>query len=305
MEASAFSPGHITGFFTIEDSSPDIGHKGSLGAGVSLTHGVLTRVKVKKSGEKRVSIYFNETKTGNARVSGQTLEIFMQKTSLSPLCDITILHTISLPMGSGCGSSGAGALSLSYALNEAFKTGLSATACAQVAHQAEVSMKTGLGTVIGETFGGIEVRTKPGAPGIGEIMQIPCDNHYKVIVLIFGPLSTKEFLENIPMREKINQYGKSLVKKIIDTPTISNFLSFSRGFAEKTGLVSREVAEVFSVCDAEQFIMSMPIFGNGIFTIIEEEKADMVCSVLKKYEKRAVLMVSDIDFKGARVVYGD
>jgi pantoate kinase len=131
-------------------------------------------------------------------------------------------------------------------------------------------MKTGLGTVIGEAYGGIEVRVKPGAPGTGEIIHIPCPGTHKVIVLMFGPLSTKEFLENKKMREKINLYGKSLVEKIIKQPTVSNFLSFSRGFAEKTGLVSRETAEVFSACDAGGFVMSMPIFGNGVFTVVEQ-----------------------------------
>jgi pantoate kinase len=302
MEAKAFSPGHITGFFTIEDSSPDINHKGSLGAGVSLTRGVMTTVNIKKSEEKRVSVYFNKTKTANAFVSGLVVDLFLQKAGISPLFDIIVEHDIFLPMGSGCGSSGAGALSLSYALNEAFKAGFSRVDCAQVAHQAEVRMKTGLGTVIGEVFGGIEVRVKPGAPGIGDIVHIPCPHSYKVIILMFGPLSTKEFLENKEMREKINYYGKALVKKIIKQPDISNFLLFSRGFAEKTGLVSREVAEVFSVCDVEGFVMSMPIFGNGVFTVVEQEKADKVCRILEKYKEKSELIVSDIDFKGTRVL---
>lgn len=304
MKAIAFSPGHITGFFTIEDSSPDIAHKGSLGAGVSFTPGVVTTVTAEKSVKHHVSVYFNKTKTGDAVVSLQVLEIFLQKADISSLHDIAIRHSISLPLGAGCGSSGAGALSLAFALNQAFNTGFSPEDCARIAHQAEVQMKTGLGTVTGETFGGIEVRVKPGAPGIGEIIHIPCHTPHKVIALMFGPLSTKKFLENSEIREKINHYGKSLVENIIKQPTILNFLHYSRSFAEKTGMVTSEVKEVFSACDAEGFTMSMPIFGNGVFTIVAQEKADKVCRILKPYVKKAECIVGDIDFKGARVLYG-
>jgi pantoate kinase len=305
MEATAFSPGHITGFFTIEDSSPNIAHTGSRGAGVSLGYGVTTTVRAHRSTAGALSVYFNGVKTENAVVSRRVFAIFFQKAGISPLFDVMIRHTISIPMGSGCGSSGAGALGCAFALNKAFQTGFTPTECAQIAHQAEVEMKTGLGTVIGETFGGIEIRIQPGAPGVGEIRQIPCDPSYRVIVLMFGPLSTKEFLGNRKIRENINLFGKSLVEKICISPTIPDFLRFSREFAEKTGLVTKKAAEVFSLCDKAGYVMCMPMFGDGVFTIAGEKQTDEICHILEPYKKDAACMICDIDMKGARVLYGN
>src|ERR671920_2526728 len=88
---------------------------------------------------------------------------------------INIKHETNIPIGFGLGSSGAGALSLSYALNQALDTGLSRSQAAQVAHQAEIACNTGLGTVIAEFAGGFEMRTRVGAPGIGYVSKIDLD----------------------------------------------------------------------------------------------------------------------------------
>jgi len=76
--------------------------------------------------------------------------------------EIIIKHSINVPIGAGFGTSGAAALSLALALNEVFDLGMSKIEAAQLAHIAEVECKTGLGTVAAETFGGLEIRVKPG-----------------------------------------------------------------------------------------------------------------------------------------------
>ena len=68
--------------------------------------------------------------------------------------EIIVEHHVEVPLGAGFGTSGAAALSLALALNEALSLGLSKIEAAQLAHVAEVECKTGLGTVIAETFGG-------------------------------------------------------------------------------------------------------------------------------------------------------
>ena len=78
---------------------------------------------------------------------------------------VNIKHGISIPIGFGLGSSGAGALSLSYALNDALDIGLGRNQTAQIAHHGDIACKTGLGTVIAEFLGGFEIRTSIGAPG--------------------------------------------------------------------------------------------------------------------------------------------
>jgi pantoate kinase len=172
--ATTFSPGHITGFFQICDHSMDPLLKGSRGAGVSLTHGVTTRVSIQKSPKTFVNIGINGNITKSAEVSEHVIKTFLSRIEENYI--VSVEHTVTIPIGSGYGTSGAGALSLALALNKVFNLGLTRIEAAQVAHIAEVKCKTGLGTVIAETYGGLEIRTKPGAPGIGEIKKTPPKN---------------------------------------------------------------------------------------------------------------------------------
>jgi pantoate kinase len=302
MKAAAFSPGHITGFFAIKDTPSSPMEKGSLGAGVSLTHGVTTTLRLEKEREDRVVIRFNKKEVINAPVSERVVRLFFEKTGSNLRGKLIIDHDITVPMGSGFGSSGSGALGLAYALNGLFAGGLSSLDAAMIAHQAEVEMKTGLGTVIGETFGGIEIRTKPGGPGIGAIIHIPVPSPHIIVALIFGPLSTKEYLSDAGARERINACGSLLIDKIINEPTIHNFLTFSREFTLETGLVTEECRNLIDRCGKKGFILGMPIFGNGVFTIVEKGREDELVKMLHPYSNRARLMVSSIDFEGARTI---
>ncbi len=62
---------------------------------------------------------------------------------------------------------------MAFALNKALETNLSRTKIGQIAHNAEIHCKTGLGTVLSSYHGGFEIRTKHGAPGIGSLQKIP------------------------------------------------------------------------------------------------------------------------------------
>ncbi len=48
MEATAFCPAHITGFFKahLDDNQSNLENLGSMGAGFSIKQGVTTRVKI-------------------------------------------------------------------------------------------------------------------------------------------------------------------------------------------------------------------------------------------------------------------
>ena len=300
--AKAYSPGHITGFFQICDSPKSPLFKGSKGAGVSLNRGVLTEIYIKEQEKMTIQISINGTCSDSAIVSEHVIYLFFKKTAIDRKYLLKINHIIDIPIGSGFGSSGAGALSLVIALNSIFNTGLTKIEVAQIAHQAEVEKKTGLGTVIGELFGGIEVRIKSGAPGIGKIMQIPCLKPYKVISLIFGPLSTKSFLENEKTRKKVNHFGRILIEKIIKAPTIENFMKYSNQFALETGLVNNTIKSILSECRKRKIVASMPIFGDGVFAIVSLDKADEVQQLFSNFGRTDNLLVSDIDFQGAKII---
>jgi len=300
-EVTAFSPGHITGLFQICDQTTDLLLKGSRGAGVSIKNGVTTKVSLKASSKSSFEIRINETPTKSAKVSEHVINSFLSREGK----DYTIFveHEVKVPIGSGFGSSGAGALSLALALNEALNLGLSRTETAQIAHVAEVQCKTGLGTVIAETFGGVEIRVEPGAPGIGEIKPIPVNDDYVVVCLNFGNLSTKKILSDEKIRHRINESGKKSIDKLIAHPNPTDFMGFSRSFAEEVGLISQRMRKVLIETDNIGITCSMAMLGETIFSLIKRNETEEILKIFRRHTpSKNSVFIAEIDFKGARLV---
>ncbi len=300
-EAKAFSPCHITGFFQICDQHADPSYVGSRGAGVSLTQGVQTTVKITEAKSNSTQIKINDVCQKSAEVSKYVVDCMLSRIKQSPHFKIDVEHNISVPLGAGFGTSGAAALSLALALNHTLDLGMSSAEAGQVAHVAEVHCKTGLGTVIAEAFGGLEIRVKPGAPGIGEIRHPHAPRNMIVACLVFGPLSTKESLMNPETRRRINEFGGDYVDSLAKEPEIANFLSFSRQFAEDIGLISSRVRQVLDAADAAGFVCSMPMFGDSAFTLVEPESLEEITAIFKRFPEGSIV-TSQIDFEGARLL---
>jgi pantoate kinase len=300
-EAKAFAPGHITGFFQICDRPNDPLLKGSRGAGVSIARGVATKVRVEKSAKTSVKVIINDDVTDSAPVSEHVANAILSLAGES--YKILVEHDVKVPIGCGFGSSGAGALSLALALNEALNLNLSRLEAAQIAHVAEVECKTGLGTVIAETFGGLEIRVKPGAPGVGQIKSVPIDEDYIVACLNLDSIQTREILTEENFRQRINKFGGTLVDKLVRHPTPSNFMALSRRFAEHVGLISKRLRAVLKEADGAGLTCSMAMLGETAFSIVKRDRAEEVHEIFSKHApfERDVI-VADIDFKGARLL---
>ena len=103
MEAVAFCPAHITGFFKacLDDSHGDAAKdQGSMGAGFSIRHGVTTRVRVGSRGSQATN--FRITTSGyrpdKTDVSEFVLKEFLQRGEFSDRF-FDIEHEISVPVG--------------------------------------------------------------------------------------------------------------------------------------------------------------------------------------------------------------
>lgn len=301
FKATAFSPAHITGFFQIFDQPENPLFKGSKGAGVSLTKGVKTTVLAEKSARKLVEIKINGKTTETAEVSESVVGAFLSLAGTN--CRLLVEHEVEVPIGCGLGSSGAGALSLALALNELLRLELSKIEAAQVAHVAEVKCRTGLGTVIAETFGGIEIRASPGAPGIGEVKPIAVDDNYVVACLPFGPLSTRKALTDPKLHQVINRHGGKLVDELARKPHVRDFLRFSRDFAESTSLITDRVRKVLAEADDEGFVCSMAIFGETVFSLVRQDEVEKLLRIFRKHKQSQYGIIrAEIDFEGARVL---
>ena len=276
---TAFSPGHVTGLFYMKDMEPDPLYCGSLGSGFSIKKGASTTVSKSKTSKDHL-ITINSIKT-EAPVTRKIAELFFEKTGITPEY-LKIEHKIETPQGSGFGSSGSGALSFVFALNRLYCDPISALQASQIAHCAEVICKTGLGTVMGETMGGMKILIKPGAPGIGVTTSIPYPEGLYAMFVVFGPLSTKEALSNPLLREKITISGKKYHSLIKKEPSFENFLKYSREFAESTEMIPQSVRAVIDGFDKKGINSSMLMFGEGTFSIFPKSDTERVKKIAEK-----------------------
>jgi pantoate kinase len=292
--AKAFSPGHITGIVIKSAETGNYLHAGSKGAGFSIDRGITTVVEVFEHQTPNYQISIN-SKVVDANVSKWVVESYLG--FVHKPYYINIKHETNIPIGFGLGSSGAGALSLSYALNEALDTKLSKYKVAQIAHHAEIACKTGLGTVIAEFSGGFEIRTSIGAPGVGFIEKINLKD-YKAVVLCIAPLSTKLFLsDHVSLA---NQLGERILKRLKASRDIDEFLSMSYQFADNLGLTQCRCKEPLKILKSHGIEAGVALFGETIFTIVPLDRVNYAKQCLKSFE--GTLIVSNIDNTGARVL---
>jgi len=297
-EASAFSPGHLTGFFQICDEVDDPLLKGARGAGFSITLGVHTRVMAEAAHRNALTVKINGEVTHVATVSENV--VTRMTSPLDKPHRIVVEHEVQIPIGGGFGSSGGGALSLALALNEALNLGMSRTEAAQVAHIAEIECRTGLGTVLAELTGGFGVMVKPGAPGIGETVRFK-HGELSAVCLPFGPIPTKEALSNLGLRRRINEVGGRFVDELRGDQSKELFMCLSRRFAEHVGLITPRLRAVLEETDRAGIPCTMVMFGEVVFTLVESGKVERASSVLRNAAPGQMILVAEIDEQGARL----
>ena len=293
MQAIAFCPGHITGFFKAEVGQERPELQGSLGAGFCIKEGVTTSVKVTSSEKPSFKIKVIGYPTDNTQVSEFVINEFFNLVKENVFVDVE--HHIAIPVGYGLGSSGAVALSLAFALNKALKTNLTRTQVGQIAHNAEIYCKTGLGTVLSSYYGGFEIRTKQGAPGIGSLKKL--SNNSSVILICFSPISTKKFLKN--ELQRVNGLGGKMVNKLVKSRNYLEFLDMSLEFAKYVHVVTPKMDDVINDLQNNGIKCGVAMFGETVFTLVPKSKEDQVMKILKKYD--GIVIKSGIDKSGVRV----
>lgn len=294
----AFSPCQITGFFKVHDSARNPLEVGSTGAGINLNQGVKTSVRIGHSSRPKLKILFNGKPLPNPVVSLTVIQEHLRASSKR--LQVVASHESILPMGCGYGTSGAGALSLSLALNEALGASLTRIEAAQIAHKAEVNNRTGLGTVTSAFFGGLLLRTKPGAPGFAEVTKIIPSSSLRVVSGSFGPISTKGVLSSARLRTRINRCARGLISLQARNPKAGTFLKLSQRFAKCLGMISPRLIEAISKMQERKIVSSMMMIGESIFTIVRSDLVPDARAVLR--DARLTPVVSAISERGASVL---
>ena len=246
-DATAFVPGHVTGFFTVnQDDDPT--KAGSRGAGVALADGVTVRLEPGDGVE----------------LNGETCDIEAVARVLDALRSTAhVVVETDLPLSAGFGVSGAAALGTALAADAVFDHGLSENELVTVAHGADVQAGTGLGDVVAQARGGLPVRLEPGAPAHGAMDGIPATRD--VEYLARGERSTEAVLTGDT--EPITEAGRQALSALVAEPTLDTFMHASRQFARETGLLTPEVRETVQAVAEAGGEASMAMLGETVFAL--------------------------------------
>ena len=248
-KATAFVPGHITGFFsTHRDDDPT--KAGSRGAGLVLTDGVT--VTVEPSEEVRLFLEGEAVTIEPVRRVLETLE-----------AAVTVRVSSDLPIGAGFGVSGAMSLGTALAVNHALDRRLSKNELVTIAHGAEVQAGTGLGDVVAQAHGGVPIRLEPGGPHHNVIDAIP--DRARVEYCSFGELPTAEVLAGDT--DQLSEAGATALSRVVAEPTLPSFIFASRRFAREAGLLTNDVYEAIEAVTEADGHASMAMLGDTVFAL--------------------------------------
>ena len=249
---TAFCPGHISGYFRRIDGM-SLSTTGSIGAGIVINEGVTVTVSTSRIPSVRI-----ERKDASGLRHGQALESALLLSAMDRIgVSASVVTECRLPIGAGFGLSAAALLASLTALNQLHECGMSAHDIARIAHETEVTHRTGLGDVAACQGGGRVVRTGAGIDGH---IERRFDLIEPLYAISFGPIHTPSVLGSPAQMEKVTAAFPR------DSPdSIADFFRLCREFTDRSGLVTPEVKKVLSVCDHAGIPASMTMLGNGVF----------------------------------------
>ncbi len=266
----AFCPGHITGLFSIEDSSPIKEKKGSVGMGFCIQLGATADIVVSDGTD--ITIYLNEIEA-EAPVTRRAIEIMLPK--LDKAVEVKIQHEV--PAGQGFGMSAAGTFAACLALAVELDIPDAKYAALRATHISEVEHHTGLGDAIAQSVGGFVHRIEPGIPPHGEFEKLNFRAEEVVICVLGDPIKTSIILSNGQQRQRIRESGHACLRDYERGLDLASFISSSWAFARDAGLATDAMKKAI---DSIKGIGhgSMVMLGNSIFAFGD---ADALEKVLK------------------------
>jgi pantoate kinase len=304
----AFAPAAISSFFEIydsEDGTPitDLEKMGARGGGFGLQKGTTTTLTAEKSEETNIQVFINKKTINQASTTQKVVEALLAKTNKK--YGVTVEHEVEVPVGMGFGTSAAGALNAGLALAEALDLQLTYNQIGKVAHVAEIECQTGLGTVSSLTFGGKCILvTEPGAPGICQTDRIPVSPNYMLVAGFFDRKIPKEPIFSSPKRkEEINSIGRATMQKILQKPSVENFLSCCWEFSQKAGFATENVKRLVALADEAGAVgCAQNMVGEAVHCLVVEEKADCVAQAFMQVLPYGNVIVSKLDALGVRLI---
>ncbi len=259
MTSEAFCPGHITSLFYPPEPGPTPETTGSRGAGTCIALGARATVHVENANVTGI------VPSGDTRLNPVVEMALSEYLHLAP--DPVRAHLgldLELPVGQGFGMSGAMTFASLVALEG--ELGLvdgSIDALLSLAHSAEVANNTGLGDVVAQAKGGIDLRVREGLPPSGEVRVVEQDANV-LVAWDTEPIHTRSVLGDPGARERLERACRPHLEAMEGTPDLDWLLEAGWAFAQEAGLVSEAVRLMASICTAHGRA-SQVMLGNSVF----------------------------------------
>ncbi|KAF5089090.1 hypothetical protein DSECCO2_33240 [anaerobic digester metagenome] len=228
----------------------------------------------------------------NTSITYKTIDLIKKEFKLSEYLkdkEININHELQVPVGAGFGTSAGCALGASLGISKRLGLPLTFNNAAAIAHLAEIKMQSGLGDVIAEVCGGITLRVKEGAPGVGAVDKLILNGNGSgedlfVISKTLGEIETSSIIGDPGYKAKINQTGRDLLSKLLENPDPQMFMKLSRKFSEETSLMDPEVLELVQVLEDETMGASMAMLGKTAFAISKSPDTSVEGAIVSKID---------------------
>lgn len=282
-----YVPSHITGFF-VPFFNKNILKTGSTGAGVSLSKGVRTKIKIKE-GIESTNVILNGKKVSNNKVP-VTLNCIKILNSRYPRYfknkEIIIEHECHVPIEAGFGASAAAALGICFAVKDLIP--ITPEECIKIAHETEVISLSGLGDVVAIVKGGVEIRRTPGILGL--LKNIELKEKLEVLALSLGSKKTENILNNPEKLKIIEEYGSRLLNNLIEEQTVEKLMECSREFTYKTEIMSKQVLDITDIIsEVNTYNASGIMIGDGVFTFVNDKDKVKVLNTLKDIKGEVII----------------
>jgi pantoate kinase len=306
MYGKAFSPSGISSFFEActqkKNGAPIVDPLkiGARGGGFALSKGVITTVNAVPSSSTEITVAINGI-IDEARTSKALVTMLLSKQSQS--YHLMINHSIDVPIGAGFGTSAAGAFSCGLALTAALELPLTYNQIAQAAHMADITCNTGLGTVAGLAIGGLILVVRGGAPGYGVVDRIPIVPDLKIVAGAFEPIEKSSVLLSEQKIQLINKIARKTMRQILSNPSPANFMATCKNFALQSGLASSRVKDLIIRAEKAGAIgATQNMIGEAVHALTSSKHLDSVKKAFSKDFSEEDILVSPIDFMGARLL---
>ena len=164
-----------------------------------------------------------------------------------------------------------------------------------LAHAAEVGFSTGLGDVVAQAEGGLDVRVRQGLPPSGEVL-VHREERDILVAWSGEPLHTRTIIDDPDARRRLRSACEHRLDNLPDGPTLDWLLDEGWGFAKEAGLAGEAVEEMVDLC-ARHGKASQVMLGNSVFAT-----GDLEAMAIDLEEAGYRFRLTSIDNRGVRVL---